>query len=137
MPILYEGQTGMPWEVPASDVENYIRKGYRTSPPPVFAQTLPLTSVAASAPTPATPPPASLAPNVVRINIASLKDLTTLPGVGTALAKQVRDGRPYGSIEDLIAKFPEEKIDWLTLVPRLSFEQATEQTTTEPDNAAE
>ena len=39
---------------------------------------------------------------LVDINIATLAELDTLPGVGPATAQRIIDGRPYGSIEDLM-----------------------------------
>ena len=38
----------------------------------------------------------------VDINMATLAELDTLPGVGPATAQRIIDGRPYGSIEDLM-----------------------------------
>jgi competence protein ComEA len=39
---------------------------------------------------------------LVDINVATLAELDALPGVGPATAKRIVDGRPYGSIEDLM-----------------------------------
>ena len=39
----------------------------------------------------------------VSINSASLAELDTLPGVGPAIAGRIIEGRPYASIEDLLA----------------------------------
>jgi competence protein ComEA len=38
----------------------------------------------------------------VNINTASLEQLDTLPGVGPATAQKIVEGRPYGTIEDLL-----------------------------------
>ena len=42
--------------------------------------------------------------NTISINNASLSELDTLWGVGESRAKAIVAGRPYGSVEDLIAK---------------------------------
>lgn len=38
----------------------------------------------------------------ININTASAKELESIPGVGPATAKKIIDGRPYGSIEELM-----------------------------------
>ncbi len=43
-----------------------------------------------------------LAANRVDINIASLKELDALMGVGPAIAQRIVDGRPYYSVDDLL-----------------------------------
>jgi DNA uptake protein ComE-like DNA-binding protein len=62
----------------------------------------------------------------IKINSATLKELTTLPGVGTAIARKVVENRPYKSAEDLIAKVEIPTGDWLTIANKLSFEDAPE-----------
>lgn len=42
--------------------------------------------------------------NTISINNASLTELDTLWGVGEARAKAIIEGRPYGSIEDLVTR---------------------------------
>ena len=42
--------------------------------------------------------------NSININQASLSELETLWGVGEARAKAIIDGRPYGSIDELVKK---------------------------------
>jgi len=39
---------------------------------------------------------------LVDINTATLAELDTLPGVGPSTAQRIIDGRPYGTIEDLM-----------------------------------
>jgi competence protein ComEA len=39
--------------------------------------------------------------NLIDINSASLTDLRSLPGIGTARAKQLVAGRPYSSIDEI------------------------------------
>lgn len=42
--------------------------------------------------------------NLVNINSATEKDLDTLPGVGPVTAQKIIAGRPYSSLNDLLAK---------------------------------
>jgi competence protein ComEA len=63
-------------------------------------------------PQPVNPAPAKAAPvaldgtsapaALVDINTATLAELDTLPGVGPSTAQRIIDGRPYGSIADLM-----------------------------------
>jgi DNA uptake protein ComE-like DNA-binding protein len=118
MPLLYEPNTGMAYEVPISEIENFLRKGFR-SVPPFVAETSAIAIVENSKQTViALSSPEN--PNGVKVNSATLKDLAALPLVGTAIAKQMRDHRPYGSVEDLIAKIPD--VDWMTINPKLNYE---------------
>lgn len=57
-------------------------------------QRFPAVAGSASRPTPAIPAP-------VNLNIASTAELEALPGIGPALARRIRDARPFGHIEDL------------------------------------
>lgn len=41
---------------------------------------------------------------LININNASLEELDTLPKVGPVTAQKIVDGRPYGSIEELVSK---------------------------------
>ena len=41
---------------------------------------------------------------LINLNTASISELDTLWGVGEATAKKIVDGRPYGSIEELLTK---------------------------------
>ena len=41
--------------------------------------------------------------NCVNVNAADTKLLTTLPGVGEALAKKIVAGRPYAHVDELLA----------------------------------
>jgi competence protein ComEA len=63
-------------------------------PVPAKAAAVPLTEAGAGG---ASDPGA-----LVDINTATLAELDTLPGVGPATAQRIVDGRPYGSIEDLM-----------------------------------
>ena len=42
--------------------------------------------------------------SVININLASILDLETLPGVGEVTAQKIVDGRPYATIEELLEK---------------------------------
>lgn len=42
--------------------------------------------------------------NSISINAASQSDLEVLPGIGPVTAKKIIDGRPYTSLEELVAK---------------------------------
>lgn len=41
---------------------------------------------------------------LVDINSATLTDLRSLPGIGTAYARKIVEGRPYASVDDLKAR---------------------------------
>lgn len=126
MPLLYDPGTGMPYEVPISEIDNFLRKGFRSHPPfpPASLQVQEVSDVIP----PAAPPEIISTPaasevsgvNLVNVNAASLKDLAALPLMGTASAKKVRDNRPYASVEDLIAKVPD--VDWLAIREHLTYE---------------
>lgn len=42
--------------------------------------------------------------SIISINQSNLEELKALPGVGDVTAKKIIDGRPYGSLEDLVGK---------------------------------
>ncbi|MHC5825310.1 MAG: hypothetical protein ACYT04_58045, partial [Nostoc sp.] len=54
------------------------------------------------------------------VNSASLKELTERLGLSTAQAKDLRDGRPYNTVEDLIGKIP--GVSWVTLDSQISYQ---------------
>lgn len=49
----------------------------------------------------------------INVNTASLVELTSISGVGLARGREIIEGRPYASAEDLIAIT--EAVDWLRL----------------------
>jgi competence protein ComEA len=42
--------------------------------------------------------------SLMNINIATLNELDTLPGVGTVTAQKILDNRPFSSVEELLDK---------------------------------
>lgn len=108
MPILFSAD-GQGVQVHEMQVNNFLQQGYRTTDP-----TEPKT-----APAPVETPPKEPDTGLILINSASLKDLTEKLGLTTAQSKEVRDGRPYASVEDLIAKIP--AVAW-TAFTNLSYE---------------
>lgn len=107
MPILFDRETGQPVMVNPISVDNFLRNGYRSDPPIVDA--LPTDNQQS--------PPED--DGKILINSASLKDLAEQFGLSTAQAKELRDGRPYASIEDVIAKI--SGVDWLSLSSKISY----------------
>ncbi|MFM6026813.1 MAG: hypothetical protein ACKPER_28480 [Dolichospermum sp.] len=97
MPILFS-LDGQGVQVHEMQVNNFLGMGYRT--------TAPDEPKPASKPTP-TEPTAEL----IKINSASLKDLSKRLGLSITQSREVLDGRPYANVEDLIAKIP--TITWI------------------------
>jgi DNA uptake protein ComE-like DNA-binding protein len=114
--IMYEPQQGMATFVPEGMENDYLAKGYRTTPPeqphpqPQSQQTSINDGDEDKDETPAR----------VKVNSATLKELTERFGLSTVQAKELREGRPYATVEDLIAKIPD--IDWVALSPQINFE---------------
>jgi len=66
---------------------------------------------AGAAPPPKTKPDTAVSgstdnrpPSLIDINSATLTDLRSLPGIGTATAHKIVAGRPYASVDDLKAR---------------------------------
>ena len=96
MPILFSTD-GQGVQVHEMQVRTFLEMGYRYQSPEVsLASTI------------TTTPDESIA---VKINTATLKELTERLNVSTAQSKNIREARPYQSIEDLINVFPD--IEWL------------------------
>lgn len=56
----------------------------------------------------------------ININTASLDQLDTLWGVGEVTARQIIEGRPYGSIEDLANKGVVKSSVWMKIKDKIS-----------------
>ena len=97
MPILFSPD-GQGVQVHEMQVNNFLGMGYRTTAP--------------DEPKPVPrPTPTEPSAELIKINSASLKDLSEKLGLTTAQSREVRDGRPYADVEDLIAKIP--TIPWV------------------------
>ncbi|MFM6251212.1 MAG: hypothetical protein ACKPEQ_19040, partial [Dolichospermum sp.] len=95
-------------QVHEMQVNNFLGMGYRTTAPDEPKP------VPRPIPTP-TEPSAEL----IKINSASLKDLSKRLGLSTTQSREVLDGRPYANVEDLIAKIP--TITWIG-IENISYE---------------
>jgi hypothetical protein len=104
---MYESLNGMPVQVPAGREKDYLQWGYLRDNP----NTPPIVTVEA--------PSGKTGVNLILINSASLKDLSEKLGLTTQQSRELRDGRPYTSVEDLIAKFP--TVTW-TAFENISYE---------------
>lgn len=97
MPILFSPD-GQGVQVHEMQVNNFLGMGYRTTAP--------------DKPKPVPQPaPTETSAELIKINSASLKDLSEKLGLTTAQSREIRDGRPYANVEDLIAKIP--TIPWV------------------------
>ncbi|MFY7886419.1 MAG: hypothetical protein ACOVOV_16400 [Dolichospermum sp.] len=120
MPILF-APDGQGVQVHEMQVNSFLQQGYRTTDPtevklPVPQKTAP-TEV--KLPVPQKTAPTETNAELVKINFASLKDLTEKLGLTTQQSRELRDGRPYTSVEDLIAKVP--AVTWTTF-ENISYE---------------
>ncbi|MFO0054164.1 MAG: hypothetical protein ACK53Q_14665 [Dolichospermum sp.] len=107
MPILF-APDGQGVQVHEMQVNSFLQQGYRTTDP---------TEV--KLPVPQKTAPTETNAELVKINFASLKDLTEKLGLTTQQSRELRDGRPYTSVEDLIAKVP--AVTWTTF-ENISYE---------------
>ena len=96
MPILFSAD-GQGVQVHEMQVRSFLEMGYRYQSPEVsLASTITTTPIE---------------PVAVKINTATLKELTERLNVSTAQSKHIREARPYQSVEELISVFPD--IKWL------------------------
>ncbi|MFM6010065.1 MAG: hypothetical protein ACKO99_05370 [Dolichospermum sp.] len=105
MPILFS-LDGQGVQVHEMQVNNFLGMGYRTTAPDE-PKPVPI------------PIPTEPSAVLIKINSATLKDLSEKLGLTTAQSKEVRDGRPYANVEDLIAKIP--TITWIG-IENISYE---------------
>jgi DNA uptake protein ComE-like DNA-binding protein len=94
---------GTPYIVDAGQIPSLLQKGWWE---PVEESMAPTTEE--------TP-----AGTTINVNTASLSDLTSLPGIGTAKAREVVKSRPYEKLADLIAL--DLGVDWASLSNQLSY----------------
>jgi hypothetical protein len=120
MPIFYEPQYGMPVEIPDGRENDFLQLGYRREPPQ-NPQDRPPTKkeeeIKIFSPVADHAPPGA---GFIQVNSASLKELSENLGLSTAQAKDLQKGRPYKTVEDLIAKIP--GVSWVTLNSLISYE---------------
>jgi DNA uptake protein ComE-like DNA-binding protein len=83
MPIFFSPD-GQGVQVHEMQVSNFLAMGYRIVDP--------------------NEPKSEPSAELIKVNSASLKELTEKLGLTTAQSKEVRDSRPYASVGDLIAK---------------------------------
>ena len=50
------------------------------------------------------PPMETASQEVININLATVEELDTLPGVGAAIATKIIQGRPYATLDELVSK---------------------------------
>ena len=113
MPIL-QSPCGQPVFCVAGRVNDLLAQGYRVQREVEGREMVPDHSLAI----------ATTLNGVVDLNSASLKDMSELPGVGTATAKKIREGRPYRFLEDLIEQLPD--VPWLSLRDRITLNKPLE-----------
>lgn len=118
---------GMPYSVPNSMLNDYLRRGFRTTPLAGAAKNSDIPTIDKVEPPPELPLPntvdvlpvvAPTPPPIVNMNNATLKEISTL-GVSTAIARKVVSERSYLTIEDLIAKV--EGFDWVSVQDKITF----------------
>jgi DNA uptake protein ComE-like DNA-binding protein len=125
---MYEPQYGMPTQVLEGRENDFLALGYRREPPPILITPPPVKEEEKTqvfSPVVDNQPPGA---GFIMVNSASLKELTERLGLSTAQAKELRDGRPYKTVEDLIAKIP--GVSWTTLDSQISYQVNTLETPT-------
>lgn len=118
MPILYS-LDGTPVQVMVGMENDFISKGYRSSPPAPVSEKALESEPAIAQPSESNP---GLFP--VAINIATLKEMSERLGLNTNQSRAIRDNRPYDGVEDLIAVMPE--IPWAGMGSIIDFQSGKE-----------
>lgn len=98
--LILHSPDGMPHQIPEIDAATFLKQGFY-DPQQVVGQ----------------PSSNSNEGTSLDTNTASLKELTSLPGVSMALARKIHEHRPYAVLEDLIAAVPE--VEWLAMARRV------------------
>ena len=93
-------------------VNSFLQQGYRATDPTEVKLPIPQ-------PVPQKTAPTETNTELIKINSVSLKDLTEKLGLTTQQSRELRDNRPYTSVEDLIAKIP--AVTWTTF-ENISYE---------------
>lgn len=106
MPTLYCPQTNQPVHVMDSRVSDYLKLGYRTSPPGGTPRAEVVQAVVQQQGVSLDGRP------VIEVNKDTLAELSEKLEVATVIARKIRQHRPYTTPEDLINAVPE--VNWLT-----------------------
>jgi len=101
--MIFYSPTGMPFNVPRGLENDFLKRGYRSTPPIATVQAQPQSQNSK--------PPENLPK--VKINLVPLKELVEGLGLSTEQAKKVQNSRPLANVEDAIAKIPD--VNWLGL----------------------
>lgn len=115
-----------------SNLRDYLRKGYRETPPPMpqiqqAAQLAAVHTAPVEAPA-ASPPPPEMDEdkddgNEIYVNRSSTKKLVEQLGVSTAAVRLLMNNRPFENFDDLNANVKVEGVDWSVWKERFNFEQ--------------
>lgn len=105
----------MPVSVLDTHINDYLMKGYRSTPPDYLQSAIDEVSDIEAGEQSAI----ALSETGVSINNAVLKELITGLNIPTAVGKKVIENRPYYNVEDLIAKVP--GTEWVALDKLINY----------------